>query len=333
MLPFALRRLVSVVPVALLVSLIVFLLIHMAPGDPISLLLSDDASQATINATRIKWGLDQPLWIQYLSFLGNLLRGDLGVSFRYGEPVVKTIFSRLPATFELAFAAITVSVAIALPLGLRAGARPNGWADTIGSAFGFLGISMPSFWLGIMLILFFSGTLHILPSSGSDSYGIANPITGVYLLDSLLNLNLNQAKDAISHLLLPATALGFNMVGMLLRVTRSSMVEIMHEDYITAVRAKGASETRVVWRHGLRNALVPILTVVGLELGALLSGSIIIETVFSWPGMGSLLISAVSARDYPLVIGTILVYTTIFILINFTIDLIYPLVDPRIRLS
>jgi peptide/nickel transport system permease protein len=306
----------------------------MAPGDPLSLLLADDTSPAAIEEVRQKWGLDQPLWLQYLNYLGIIARGDLGISFRYGDPVVATILARLPATVELAITALLIAVVIAVPLGLWAGSRPNSWIDNLGSAFGFLGISMPSFWLGIIFILVFSGMLHLLPSSGRDSFGIADPpITGLYLLDSLLRFDGNQARDAITHLLMPATVLGINMVGMLMRVTRSSIIEIMHEDYITTARAKGAPEWRVLWRHGFKNALIPILTVVGLELGTLLSGSIIIETVFAWPGLGSLLISAISARDYPLVIGTILTYTLIFVLINFVIDVIYPLVDPRIRLT
>lgn len=332
---YTLRRLVAVVPVVLIVVSIIFLLIHMAPGDPLSLLLSDDASQAMIDAVRQKWGLDQPLWIQYLNYLGIIVRGDLGVSFKYGDPVVTTIMSRLPATVELAFAALLIAVMIAVPLGLWAGSRPNSWIDNCGSTFGFLGISMPSFWLGIVFILLFAGIFHLLPSSGRDSYGIAddNPITGMYLLDSLLRLDAEQVRDAFSHLVMPATVLGINMVGMLMRVTRSSIIEVMHEDYITTARAKGAAERQVLWRHGFKNALIPIITVVGLELGTLLSGSIIIETVFAWPGTGSLLISAINGRDYPLVIGTILTYTLAFVLINFVIDLIYPLVDPRIRLS
>jgi peptide/nickel transport system permease protein len=325
---------VAVVPVVLLVISIIFLLIHMAPGDPLSLLLSDDASQATIDQVRLKWGLDQPLWVQYLNYLGIIVRGDLGISFKYSDPVITTILSRLPATVELAVSALLIAVVIAVPLGLWAGSRPNSWIDNLGSTFGFLGISMPSFWLGIMFILLFSGILHLLPSSGRDSFGIADhPITGLYLLDSLLRIDAEQARDAFSHLVMPATVLGINMVGMLMRITRSSIIEIMHEDYITTARAKGASERRVLWRHGFKNALIPILTVVGLELGTLLSGSIIIETVFAWPGIGSLLISAINGRDYPLVIGTILTYTLAFVLINFVIDLIYPLVDPRIRLS
>ena len=334
MVAYGMRRLLATIPVVLIVTLIVFSLIHLAPGDPLTLLLSEEANEATIAAAREKWGLDQPIYLQYFNYLSVLVRGDLGMSYKYGDPVVTVIASRMPATFELAMAAMIISISIALPLGALAGARPNSWLDNIGSSIGFLGISMPSFWLGLMLILFLSGTLHLLPSSGRDSFGIAEaPLTGIYLLDSLIALDFGQAWDALSHLAMPALALGINMVGMLMRVTRSSMIEIMHEDFVTTARAKGAPELRVLWFHGMRNALIPVLTVVGLELGTLLSGSVIVETVFAWPGTGSLLISAINARDYPLVIGTILAYTMVFVLINFVIDLIYPLVDPRIRLA
>jgi len=333
MLFYMIRRFVAIIPVALLVTLIVFCLIQAAPGDPLALLLSDGASDETIQEARLKWGLDRPLWEQYLRYLHVIIQGDLGISFRYGDPVTTTIFSRLPATFELASMAILISITIAVPLGLWAGSRPNTWIDNLGSSLGFLGISMPSFWLGIMLILLFSGVFHLLPSSGRDNFGVADdPISGLYILDSILRRDLEQVTDALSHIILPASALGINMVGMLMRVTRSATIEIMSEDYITTARAKGASEGRVLWYHALRNALIPILTVVGLELGTLLSGSVIIETVFSWPGTGSLLISAINGRDYPLVVGTILTYTMIFVVINFVIDLLYPLVDPRIKI-
>ena len=334
MVAYGMRRLLATIPVVLIVTLIVFSLIHLAPGDPLTLLLSEEANEATVAAAREKWGLDQPIYLQYFNYLSVLVRGDLGISYKYGDPVVAVIASRMPATFELAMAAMIISISIALPLGALAGARPNSWLDNIGSSIGFLGISMPSFWLGLMLILFLSGTLHLLPSSGRDSFGIAEaPLTGIYFLDSLIALDFDQVWDALSHLAMPALALGINMVGMLMRVTRSSMIEIMHEDFVTTARAKGAPELRVLWFHGMRNALIPVLTVVGLELGTLLSGSVIVETVFAWPGTGSLLISAINARDYPLVIGTILAYTMVFVLINFVIDLIYPLVDPRIRLA
>ena len=331
---YTFRRLLAVIPVIFLITLLLFVLIQLAPGDPITLLMPEDAAPEVLDELRVKWGLDQPIWVQYLRYLSNVLTGDLGVSFMYGDPVADVIFSRLPATLELSIVALIVASVIAIPLGLWAGAHPNSAIDYSGGMVGFLGISMPSFWLGIMLILFLSGTLNLLPSSGRDSFGMAEPtITGFYVLDGILRLNWGQVLEALKYLAMPAIALGVNMAGMLMRVTRSSIIDVMHEDYITTARAKGAPERRVLWIHGLKNAFIPILTIVGLELGALLSGSVIIETIFAWPGIGSLLISAINARDYPLVVGTILIYTMIFVVINFIIDLLYPLLDPRIRLG
>lgn len=334
MILYTLRRLLAIIPVVFLITLILFLLIHLAPGDPITLLMPEDATPEMIEEVRIRWGLDQPIWVQYFNYLSLVVTGDLGMSFKYGDPVVDVIFSRLPATAELAIIAMIIATIIAIPLGMWAGAHPNSAVDYTGGLFGFLGISMPSFWLGIMLILVLSGTLNLLPSSGRDNFGITDaPITGFNVLDGVLRLNGGQVLDALKYLAMPALALGVNMAGMLMRVTRSSIIDVMHEDYIRTARAKGAPERRVLWFHGLKNALIPILTIVGLELGALLSGSVIIETIFAWPGIGSLLISSINARDYPLVIGTILIYTLIFVVINFVIDLLYPFLDPRVRLG
>ena len=326
------RRVIGTIPVIILISLLVFLLVQAAPGDPADLLLSDEATKADVDEARQRWGLDQPIWVQYWKFLIAALHGDLGTSFRYADPVLTMILDRLPATIELAVFSILIAVLLGVPLGVWAGARPNSWADNLGSLFGFFGISMPNFWFGIMLILVVSGMLNLLPSAGRDTYGVAgDPLTGFYLLDSLLRGNWKALGDGLSHIILPAVALGTNMMGILMRVTRSSVLEVMHEDYITTARAKGINENVVLWRHAVRNAMIPIITVVGLELGTLLSGSIIVETVFSWPGSGALLIAAITARDYPLITGTVLTYTMIFVIINLSIDMLYAVIDPRIR--
>lgn len=329
---YLVRRLAGTVPVLVLVSLLVFLLIHAAPGDPTLMLLGEETTAADIQEARRRWGLDEPVYVQYLKFVRNALTGDLGRSFRFGQAVREVILQRLPATIELACFAILIAILIAIPLGVWAGAKPNSWIDNLGTSFGLFGISMPNFWLGIMLILLFAGLLHLLPSAGRSTYGIAGvQRTGFYFLDSLLQGNGAALWDAFSHLLLPALALGVNMVGILMRVTRSSVLEVLNEEYVMTARAKGLEERRVLWRHVLRNALIPIVTVVGLELGTLLSGSIIVETVFAWPGIGSLLITGVSARDYPLVTGLVLVYTTAFVSINLIVDALYAIIDPRIR--
>ncbi|MBI4528627.1 MAG: ABC transporter permease [Deltaproteobacteria bacterium] len=329
---YLVRRLTGTIPVLLLITLLVFLLLHAAPGDPASLLLSDQTSEADIIEARHRWGLDQPVYIQYLKFITVAFTGDLGKSFRFAQPVSELIAMRLPATIELATFAILIAVSIAIPLGVWAAARPNSWTDNLGTSLGLFGISMPSFWLGIMLILLCAGTFHILPSAGRSTYGVAGPQdTGFYFLSGLLRGNWASVRDAFVHMILPGLALGANMVGILMRITRSSVLEVLQEDYVVTARAKGLHERGVLWRHGLRNALIPIVTVVGLELGTLLSGSIIVETVFAWPGLGSLLITGVTSRDYPLVTGLVLMYTGTFVTINLIIDALYALIDPRIR--
>jgi ABC-type dipeptide/oligopeptide/nickel transport system permease component len=332
MLGYLIGRIIATIPVVVLISLLVFLLIHAAPGDPAELLLSDEASPEDIADARRRWGLDQPIYVQYLRFLANIASGDLGMSFRYADPVLGLIGERLPATIELAAASMLIAILIGIPLGVWAGARPNSWADNVGSVFGFFGISMPSFWLGIMLILIISGYFKWLPSSGRSTYGVAQGFeTGFYISHSILTGNMKAAWDGIKYIIMPAIALGTGMMGLVMRVTRSSVLEIMSEDYVRTARAKGLGERTVLWRHVLRNSLVPVITVVGLELGTLLSGSIIVETVFAWPGSGSLLISAIQSRDYPLITGTVLTYTIAFVVINFAIDILYAVIDPRIR--
>ena len=232
----------------------------------------------------------------------------------------------------MAIFSIVIAIVLAIPLGVWAGSKPNSWLDNVGTTFGLFGISMPSFWLGIMLILLLAGVLNILPTSGRSTYGIAGPEnTGFYLLDSLLQQNWKAVWDALTHICMPALALGVNMLGILMRVTRSSVLEVMNEEYVVTARAKGLAEKNIVWRHVTSNALIPVITVVGLELGTLLSGSIIVETVFAWPGVGSLLITGLNSRDYPLVTGIVITYTAAFVVINLVIDGLYAVIDPRIR--
>ncbi|MFQ5683160.1 MAG: ABC transporter permease [Candidatus Binatia bacterium] len=329
---YLIRRLTGTLLVLLLISVLVFLLIQAAPGDPTLMLLGEEATAADIAEARQRWGLDQPVYIQYVKFLRSAAKGDFGQSFKYAQPVSEVIVMRLPATIELALFSIVIAIGFAIPLGVWAGARPNSLMDNAGTTFGLFGISMPSFWLGIMLILMFAGILNLFPSAGRDTYGVSgHEITRFYLLDSIIQGNWKAARDALEHIFMPALALGANMMGILMRVTRSSILDVMHEEYVVTARAKGVAERGVLWRHVLSNALIPVITVAGLELGTLLSGSIIVETVFSWPGSGSLLITALNARDYPLVTGVVLTYTVAFVAINFVIDALYAILDPRIR--
>ena len=329
---YLIQRLAGTVPVLLFISLLVFLLIHAAPGDPTLMLLGEETNAAEVAKAKQRWGLDRPLYIQYLRFVTSAATGEFGKSFKYSEPVTSVIRTRLPATIELALFSVLIATLLAIPLGVWSGSRPNSWLDNLGTSFGLFGISMPSFWLAIMLILVLAGVLNILPTSGRSTYGVAGPeITGFYLLDSLMQKNSQAAWDALTHIFLPALALGMNMLGILMRVTRSAVLEVMNEEYVVTARAKGLREKNVVWRHVTSNALIPVITVVGLELGTLLSGSIIVETVFAWPGSGSLLITALNARDYPLVTGIVMTYTFAFVIINVIIDGLYAIIDPRIR--
>lgn len=332
MLTYTFRRVIGTIPVLLLITLLVFGLLQLAPGDPADILLPEEATTEDIAEARARWGLDKPFYMQYLTFLTSAARGDFGQSFRYNEPVIQMLMQRFPATLELAFFATLIAVMVGVPLGVWAGARPNSWIDNFGSVFGFFGISMPSFWMGIMLILIVSGYFNLLPSAGRETYGVAGqPITGFYTLDSLLAGNWKAFWDALTYIIMPALTLGVNMLGILMRVTRSAILDVTHEEFVTTARAKGLRERNVLWRHIVRNALITIITVVGLELGTLLSGSIIVETVFSWPGIGSLLINGLGTRDYPLITGVVLAYTALFVTVNFLIDISYGAIDPRIR--
>lgn len=334
MISYFLRRLAGTVPVIFIISLLVFMLLHMAPGDPADMLAGDQATEQDIREARERWGLDQPVIVQYWRFISNAVMLDFGRSFRYDEPVISLIVDRFPASLELAVVATLLAVLIGVPLGVWAGARPNSWVDNVGSVGGFFGISMPNFWLGIMLVLLVAGVMNLLPSSGRHTFGVPDdPITGFLLLDSLLLGNWEAFKDALIYIVMPAFVLGINMTGILMRVTRSSMLETMSEDYIMTARAKGLGDRAVVWRHGFPNALILVITVVGLEFGALLSGSIIVETIFSWPGIGNLLLQGLTARDYPLITGVVIVYTSLFVIVNLIVDLCYAAADPRIRLA
>ena len=327
------RRIIGAIPVVLGISFLVFLLMHIAPGDPVSLLLGEDATDAEIRRTRHDWGLDQPILVQYWEFLSHAARGDFGKSLKFGEPVTKLVFERLPATLELAFASLLVSILISIPIGVYSAIKHDSLLDHAGMGLAMVGVSLPNFWLGIMLIYFLGGQLNLLPVAGRIDYGIQlEPVTRLYLVDSLIAGNLAAFWSALKHLFMPAVTLGTSLAAIVTRITRSSVLEVMRQDFITTARAKGLSERRVVWRHMLRNAMVTIITVLGLQLGALLNGSVITETVFSFPGIGDLLIQAISLRDYRLAQGLIFFFAMMYFAVNLLVDLLYLLVDPRIKL-
>ena len=327
------RRFIGVIPVLLGVSLIVFFLVRLAPGDPVELLLPEDASQADIERTKRDWGLDKPVPIQYLEFIKKAARGDFGTSYKFDEPVIELILERLPATLELGLVSFLVSLLIDIPIGVLSATRANTLIDHASMAFALMGASLPHFWLGIMLIFFLGGYLDLLPVSGRIDFGIGlTKITHLYLLDSIMTLNWSAFLNTLKHLVMPALTLGIALSALATRITRSSMLEVIKQDYITTARIKGLKEVTVIWKHGFRNALCTIITILGLQLGTLLAGSIIVETVFSWPGIGNLLIQAISYRDYGVVQGVALLFSVIYIVVNLVVDLMYTLVDPRVRI-
>jgi len=298
------RRLLLLVPVVWGVVTVVFSFIHLVPGDPVLAMVGENAQPADIARLRQQLGLNDPLHVQYFRYLAKLVRGDLGVSLHTGKPVIRTIIQRYPATIELALASLLLALIISIPLGVLSATKRNSPVDHFSMVLALLGISMPNFWLGPLLIILFSIKLNLLPVSGSGG---------------------------LSHLILPAITLGTAMTALLTRMVRASMLEVMGQDYIRTARAKGLPERVVIYKHALKNALIPVVTIVGLQFGTLLTGAIITETIFAWPGLGRLTIQSISRRDYPLVQGCILMISLTYILVNLATDLLYTVLDPRIR--
>ncbi|MGO9453441.1 MAG: ABC transporter permease [Candidatus Binataceae bacterium] len=303
---YFLRRLLALIPVAIGVATLTFAMIHLVPGDPIVAMLGETAAPSDVVETRHRLGLDRPLSEQYLGFVGGLARGDLGESISYRRSVASLIAERFPATLELTVAGLIVGLLIAFPLGIISGARPGGVGDVGAMGFAIMGISIPHIYLGPLLMILFSLDLRWLPLTG---------------------------RGGLSHLILPAVTLGTALAAVLARMLRQSLIVVRESDYIRTARSKGLSPMTAMIRHGLRNAMTPVVTLIGLQAGALLTGALIIEVIFSWPGIGRLLISAISARDYPLVQGCVLTFALTYVVINMATDLAYAMIDPRVRLD
>jgi ABC-type dipeptide/oligopeptide/nickel transport system permease component len=301
---FLLRRLLLTVPVLFGVVTLVFSFIHLVPGDPVQIMLGEGAQAADVEQLRHRLGLDQPVLRQYARYLKDLLRGDLGVSFRFGEPVTRIIASRYPATLQLASLALVVGILIAVPAGVLAATRPGSWLDRTITSTTLLGISLPNFVSGPLAIIVFSILLGWLPVSG---------------------------RLGPAHYILPAATLGAALSAILTRMVRAGMIEELQEEYVKTARAKGLPESKVLLKHALKNSLIPVVTVIGLQFGTLLAGAIITETIFSWPGIGRLTIQAINSRDYPLVQGCILMIATTYVAVNLLTDLVYGFLDPRIK--
>jgi peptide/nickel transport system permease protein len=307
-----LQRLAATVPVLLLVTAGVFALLHLTPGDPIDAMMAESADATAKASLRAELGLDRPLPVQYATWMGRALRGDLGRSIRNGEPVVENVSRRIRPSLQLAALAMAISLLIAVPVGIASAARRNSSVDRVGTTFALFGICMPNFLLALLLIFLFGVTLRWLPISG-----YVDPA--------------EELVDGLRSLALPAVTLGLALAAVVTRTLRSSMLEALTEDYVRTARAKGLSEWRVVRGHVLRNALIPVVTVLGLQLGTLIGGAVITEYVFALPGVGRLVVDAVFARDYPLVQGVVLLIALGFIASNLLVDLLYGLIDPRIR--
>ena len=305
-------RLLALLPVLFGMCVLSFTLLALVPGDPVTAMLGLEADPAAIATLRAKYALDQPLVIRFAAWFGHLLTGDLGRSIQTGRPVTAIVGAALVPTLQLGLAAMVLSLLIAIPAGIIAASRRNGAADLAVSVLALCGLSLPSFWLAILLILGLSIAVPLLPSSGYAPF-------------------LGEPRAAFAHLVLPALTLGSAMAAATMRMTRAAMIDVLSADYIRTARAKGAPPRRVVWRHALRNAMLPVITLIGLQLGQLLGGVVITESVFSWPGIGKLTVDAIFARDYPVVQGAILATATLFVLINLATDLLYTVLDPRLR--
>ncbi|NOU92439.1 ABC transporter permease subunit [Paenibacillus sp. LMG 31456] len=304
MFSYIIKRVLQMIPTLIGVSILVFILIHSVPGDPARLVAGNDATEEDVAMVRERLGLNQPLHVQYGTYVVNLAKGDLGTSLRSDRPVLTEILTRFPTTIMLTVMAIIIMIIVGLFAGIFSATKPNSIRDNATMMFSLFGISMPVFWLGLMLILIFSYYLRILPSGGSDGF---------------------------KYFILPAFAIGLSSSAILARLTRSSVLEVIHQDFVRTARAKGVKEKVVIYKHTLKNALIPIITIIGLEFGHLLGGAVLAETVFSMNGLGRYVIQSIQFRDYPAIQGTVLFIATIFVIVNLIVDLCYSLVDPRVR--
>lgn len=304
MIKYILKRLVMLIPVILVTSFIIYWAMSLTGGDPALMLAGDNAGPEQIEQIREDLGLNDPFIVRYFNYMKGMVTGDMGQSYVTKKDVFQTFMEKLPNTLQLGGAAVLIAVIISIPLGIYTAINQNTWKDTAGMVFALFGTSMPNFWLGLMLIILFSLKLGVLPSGG---------------------------KTGFSSLILPAVTVGFGLAALITRTTRSSMLDVIRQDYMTTARAKGCSEKRVIFNHGLKNALIPIITAIGLQMSLVITGSVLAETVFSWPGIGRLVYDSISKRDTPMVTGAIIMCSVLMCIINLVVDLIYAFFDPRIK--
>ena len=338
MLKFVLRRFALLVPTLLGVVALVFFMIDLSPGDPARIMLGERANPEQLEKLRAELGLDQPLGRQFLLYLGRVVQGDLGKSIVTQRPVTDELRALLPATIELAVTATLFASAAGIVMGVAAARKRNSWVDYSTTTAALVGVSMPVFWLALVLIMIFSVALDFLPTGGRMNVRLYfQPITNFFLLDGLILWLRGEGSQvfvtALRHLVLPTIALGTIPLAIIARTTRSSMLEVLKQDYVKTARAAGVPERRVIYRYALRNALLPVITVIGIQFGVLLSGAILTETIFAWPGVGKWIYHSISARDFPAVQGGILFISFFFVMINLIVDLLYSVINPRIRLK
>ncbi|SUC24238.1 dipeptide transporter permease DppB [Proteus vulgaris] len=336
MLQFILQRLGLVIPTFIGITLLTFIFVHLIPGDPVMIMAGERGLSPERHAYLMaELGLDKPLWQQYLNYLNGILHGDLGISLKSRIPVWDEFLPRFKATLELGICAMIFAVSVGIPVGVLAAVKRGSIFDHTAISVSLAGYSMPIFWWGIMLIMLVSVKLDLTPVSGrlADSVFLddSNPLTGFMLIDTLIWGEEGDFIDAVHHIILPAIVLGTIPLAVIVRMTRSSMLEVLGEDYIRTARAKGLSRARVILIHALRNAMLPVVTVIGLQVGTMLAGAILTETIFSWPGLGRWLIDALQRRDYPVVQGGVLLIATMIIFVNLLVDVLYGIVNPRIR--
>ena len=325
MIRYILKRAVALLFTLLGVSVIVFLLVHLAPGDPVRIMLGEQARPADVERLNRIYGFDRPLPAQYARWIGNAIRGDLGVSIRSQTSVLELVAQRLPATVELAVASLVLAVLIGIPLGVLAAATRNTPIDFASMIAALVGVAAPNFWVGLILLSTVAANVGWIPVFGRGP-GVLEALVALFT-----RLEVGPLYDALRHLLLPATAIGTSIMALITRLTRSTMLEVLNLDYVRTARAKGLRRVRVVFVHALRNALLPVVTVIGVQFGALLGGAIVTEVVFAWPGIGRLIVDSISQRDFPVVQGSILLLAAVFVLVNLVVDLSYGLINPRIR--
>ncbi|HSO13428.1 MAG TPA: ABC transporter permease [Anaerolineales bacterium] len=329
------RRLLLIIPMAIGITLLLFVVTHIVPVNPLAVILTErsmDDPEAVAAATQ-KWGLDKPLPLQYVIYLKNLLQGDLGTSFKTKNPVASDLKTFLPATIELSICSFLFAILFGLPLGIIAAYKADSFADQVTRIISLLGASMPPFWSGLLILFLFYYKLGWAPGPGRINSRIGAPesVTGLFVFDSLLKGNMPAFWSSLSHLVLPSIILGWFTLALISRITRSSMLEVLSQDYIRTARAKGVSEKWVILKHALRNALIPLVTLVGLAFAGLMSGAIMTETIFSWPGIGRYAVESAANLDYPAITGTTLLIAIIYMLVNIFVDMLYTIIDPRIR--